>query len=132
MRTAMESATTASLNNKVDLNGSNATFVRIVDVHVSGTEGYITYSNGLHEEWGLFKPASEWYGWVSFVKPYKNTDYNISLGMQGSEPSRYYSPLVTQSSTYPKEKGRFYLAQYNLSASYPTRMVFWRSIGFIS
>ena len=118
------------LAKKVDIS-SLVNVYPIISYYVEGTEGWITYANGMHEEWGLYRPPSGWHGWVDLIVPYRDVNYNVSLTLQGSEPSSYYAPLIVLSATYPKENGRFYVAQYNISASYPNRKVYWRTLGFI-
>ena len=57
----------------------------ITDPYVNGTSGYNVWSNGYCEQWGLTPAVSGGKTIsVSLLKPYVNTNYNITLASYGS------------------------------------------------
>lgn len=70
---------TTDLNDKVDLDGTNATFPHIVETYVNGTSGYNLYSNGYCEQWG-FSEAGTQPRAITFTQTYKDTNYIVTFG----------------------------------------------------
>lgn len=73
-----DGASTALLAGKADVDLSNCTKPYITETYVNGTSWYRVYSDGWCEQGGYFPPTSS-YGMrtVSFLKPYKDTNYNV-------------------------------------------------------
>lgn len=117
----------------VDL--SNCTKPYITETYVNGTSGYITYSNGLHEEWGK-RDVNTAFNTFSLIKPYINTDYSVfttikadETGISENEATAQVYGLTTSSfnvmcSTI-RNSGSAFKAE-------DIEAVYWRTIGYIS
>lgn len=69
---------TTSLNNKVNTDGSNASFPYIVETYANGMSGYNLWSNNYCEQWGERKSLVDDEAiTITLLKPYANTDYVI-------------------------------------------------------
>lgn len=64
---------TELFNDKVDLDGNNATFPHIVETYSNGTEWYRVWSDGWCEQGGYFYNNSATINTITFMKPYSNT-----------------------------------------------------------
>jgi hypothetical protein len=73
---------TNSLANKVDLDGSNATFPRIIETYVNGTSGYNIWSNGYCEQWCQNYTVMDATATLTFLKVFKDTNYCITMAHQ--------------------------------------------------
>jgi hypothetical protein len=71
---------TNSLTNKVDLDGSGAKFPYIIDTYVNDASGYIVWSNGYCEQWGLNTVIGS--STISLLKEFKNENYNVFVSIR--------------------------------------------------
>ena len=113
---------TTDLNNKVDLDGANATFPYIVESYVNGTSWYNIYSNGWCEQGskGTFSGTTEIvvYLLISFV----NTNYAVqATSITHSHPT--YVNIVSTS--------QFNVGKATPNLAWGSGDFFWRASGYI-
>ena len=91
----------------------------ITETYENGTSGYVVYSNGLCEQWGV-KPYISGQEIVKLLKNYINTDYNVQ--------TTYNSGNLSNGA----------MCVYNMTTTsfdvklWSTQAVFWRACGYIS
>lgn len=114
------------VDTKANKDGSNATFIRVLEAYAHIDQGYITYSNGLHEEWGRIRSTSGTQAPVEFVIPYRNVEYNVLFGKTSTGVTNYMPVVVVGTAN---EMG-FKVYQHRMSET--NNYVYWRTIGFIN
>lgn len=112
------------LNGKCDTDGTNATFPHITETYVNGTSWYNVYSNGWCEQGGQITSGTSNIS-VAFLKPFINTNYNISYA-QGGTDGDYDTGVDTIRTEYFTQNG-FIVNRY-ISGS----VSFWQASGYIS
>lgn len=71
------------LNGKVDKSSLSEVYP-VVETYSNGTSGYYVRSDGYCEQWGYTGV-----GTVTFLKPFINTNYNITLGLTANSGDAY-------------------------------------------
>ena len=90
------SAFVSALQGKLNKDHSNDEKPYIIESYVNGTSGYNLYSNGYCEQWGRVPAGNDSDYVITFLKPYKNTDYQIGFTSLSNNTSTYgvtWSPL---------------------------------------
>ena len=116
----------SNLEGKLNADHSNDTKPYITETYENGNSGYITYSNGLHEEWG-FSSGDDWRT-VSFLKQYKDTNYNIVL--TGQTSTRDGNSGTCQVNTTNKTVSSMSVSGWGLNTV--NGGIYWKTIGYIS
>ena len=70
------------LQTKLNADHSNDTKPYIIESYENDLNGYITYSNGLHIEYGVNNIPADGNGNVTLIKQYKNTNYLIFTSLR--------------------------------------------------
>lgn len=91
----------------------------VTEAYQNGTSGYMVYSNGLCEQWGYSTAGLK----ISFIKPYKDTNYAITMGLNIITNN---IPVFSQISYTDKTADSFV---FSSSTGGPGA---WRTIGYIS
>ncbi len=115
----------SNLEGKLNADHSNDTKPYITETYENGNSGYITYSNGLHEEWG-FSSGDDWRT-VSFLKQYKDTNYNIVL--TGQTSIRDGNSGTCQVNTTNKTVSSMSVSGWGLNTV--NGGIYWKTIGYI-
>lgn len=97
----------------------------IIDTYVSGTSGYVLYSNGLCEQWGSTKrSAGGPTRTITLLKPYSNTDYFVVLtSYEGGSGAAQYNNFQCTQKAFDSFKAR---AGCNESIA-----MGWQTIGYV-
>ena len=93
---------------------SSSDIITITETFVSGTSGYVIYSNGLIEQWGVNYYATPT---ISLIKPYSNTNYNIQAS--NTSPGDHYENGGIDAIT---------VSSFRFNWGYTG--CFWRTIGY--
>ena len=70
--------------------------IHIISTYVNGQSGYRIWSDGYCEQWGRVPAGNDSDYVITFLKPYKNTDYQIGFTLLSNNTSTYgvtWSPL---------------------------------------
>ena len=104
-----------ALNDKVDLNGGNATFPHIVETYHNGTEWYRVYSDGWCEQGGKITGTT-----VTFLKEFADTNYSFSGVSINSNSGGAANTIYNQTTT-----GCTYYTYNNAGG-------LWRACGYLA
>lgn len=124
------SAWASSLQSKLNADHSNDTKPYIIETYVNGKSGYITYSNGLHEEWGYNTASTDYNasGTVSLLKSYKDTNYCAIVGnINGQTNAGTFCRL-----TGNRTNNSFGVVSGFNPSSFFAYQFWWHTIGYIS
>lgn len=117
------------LNGKADVDLSNCTKPHIVETWHSGTSWYRIYSDGWCEQGGHGYYTSDAFYTISYLKPYKDTSYNIQVTQantgavyDGSINARRYSVSYKTATDF----------QIKGDTSSSSNSIDWRACGYIS
>ena len=67
----------------------------LVESYTNGTSGYRLYSDGYCEQWGYSDTDSNNLRTITFLKPYKDTNYVVTLGASNiNDPQNYNSRMA--------------------------------------
>ena len=116
------SSIVADLNNKCDVDGTNATFAHIVESYVNGTSWYRVYSDGWCEQGGYI-PAGSTSSTISLLKNYVNTNYQVK-----TSPCSTGDNFTSNITSYPQSGSQFIWNSYNNSAT----SKIWQACGYIN
>ena len=99
----------SSLQSKLNADHSNDTKPYITETYVNGTSGYVVYSNGLCEQWGISTIDST-YTTINLTKTYRDADYMVLLTFN-DQTNVFIGgyPLCSRS----KKASFFVIADYN-------------------
>lgn len=113
-------------NNKIDLDGNNATFVHIVETYSNGTDWYKIYSNGWCEQGGTatVNANSQYNG--SFLVEFKDT--NICFYATDNDTALSVNYWGTQQGCGYSSKSQFYLRTANDGST----KFSWNACGFVN
>lgn len=96
----------------------------ITETYVNGTSGYLVYSNGFCEQWGVQNAAGDNNTTFTLLKPYKDTNYMINATLRNSSfPIKEDAAL----GAIPNSTSQFILRNGSGSA----RDIQWRTLGYI-
>lgn len=122
------------LNNKVDLDGTNATFAHITESYVNGTSWYRIYSDGWCEQGGIADYGSYAISGsiaVTFLKTFKNTNYSVLASMKDADaPNDYLLIASINPSKYTTSGVTLYF--YGNGSGDLQRYFVWEAKGYIS
>lgn len=105
---------------KIDL--SNVTKPYVIEEYHSGNSRYRIWSHGLIEQWGL-KAAANGNVTISLLKPFSSTSYNIETSILGTNPTTFYSEVISGQTT------SYFTVYQNVGASYGL-YIFWYASGY--
>lgn len=113
----------ARFNNKVNLNGDNATFVHITETYSNGKSWYRIYSDGWCEQGGDFGEAYTSYTQktITLLKTFANTNYHVLCNSAKSGNSYVASLTGKTTSTF----SLYNTLNYNALSS-------WSAYGYIT
>lgn len=113
-----------------DLSNVSSNIAYIVESYKNGTSGYIVYSNGLCEQWGIITLSDSGLKTVSLIKKYVSSDYIATtsqfLASGGNTPVDIYNGSMGGSTKTPSS---FMVIRVNANTTYYCN---WRTIGYIS
>lgn len=103
----------------------------IIDSYSNGTSGYITYSNGLCEQWGRSSVSlsSDQTATVQFLKAYKNANVVVVANNYVNQLNGHSN--CSMGVTYPTAT-KFTYSCDNADAGQSVTAVVWRAVGFIN
>lgn len=109
---------------------SNDTKPYITETYINGTSGYNLYSNKFCEQWGeaLSSGAASTITITTFLKPYKDTNYAVSLQQLGNVFGGSGTAYANSGCVVTRNTNSFeWNCGHNAKVYY-----FWRAIGYIS
>ena len=116
------------IESRVKLDGSNAEFVRLIDSHIDGTNGYNIWSNGYCEQWGLWTYSGTSTYNLVFTKQFADTDYQMFFSIQApGMTGAYYAPGIENNT--PKTVDGCTIGWRNAGANC---YVYWRACGLLA
>lgn len=118
---------TTDLNNKVDLDGTNATFPHIVETYVNGTSWYNVYSNGWCEQGGTGSTVAQASNSVALLKAYTNTNYTLLATNNFEETG---GNVTIQAVKTSNSEFNINAKEYNVNTYY-ARSYCWYACGYI-
>lgn len=103
----------------------------IIDSYSNGTSGYITYSNGLCEQWGRSSVSlsTDQTATVQFLKAYKNANVVVVANNYVNQLNGY--SYCSMGVTYPTATKFTYSCDDAVAGQSVTAVV-WRAVGFIN
>ena len=94
-----------NIADKANTDLSNCSKPYVTETYRNGSSGYVLWSDGRIEQWGVNNPSTSQY-WISFLKAFTTTNYNVTLTIYNS---------VTGTST----------ANVKLNSQQTNRMLVW-------
>lgn len=121
---------TEMFNNKVDLDGHNATFAHIVETYQNGSSWYRVYSDGWCEQGGIYDNGSDVRSietTITFLKQFTDTNYNFQA--QGVRDTTGYH--VTMCGCYAQTNSSIDVICYGFNDIDLARYIKWYACGYI-
>ena len=109
----------ATLQNNIDELAAKIN-VYIIDSYVKGVNGYVIWSNGYCEQWGLYNNGVKT---VTFLKKFANTNYVVTLAQFGGRGASEYQGLEKVTAVR--------VDAMDVSSNQCTG-VFWRACGYLA
>jgi hypothetical protein len=122
----------AELDEKVDIDDMVAFEMKevpcITETYINGTSGYNLYANGYCEQWGKASIATNSSGQITFLKAFKDTNFNLSCAP--STDSKMTSTAVYVAYTGISTTGVTFYVTANMGTGSST--ICWRACGYIA
>ena len=110
-----------------DINAPTRSY--LVESYVNGQSGYRLYSDGFCEQWGYSNTDSNSLRTVTFLKPYKDTNYAVTLGASNINDNNNNSRIVKIASITTTNMVTTGVFDNNILTDFH---FYWRTSGYVA